>query len=56
LIIETKGQKKDLDYAKWEAAKEWVKAVNYSNEFGQWNFLVIEDIKNIFDEIAKVKI
>jgi type III restriction enzyme len=55
LIIETKGQIKDLDSSKWEAIKEWTKAVNYSKEFGQWYFLIIQDIKNIFDEIYKFK-
>ncbi|MFH1067009.1 MAG: DEAD/DEAH box helicase family protein [bacterium] len=49
LILEIKGQTKDQDQAKWQAAKEWCSAVNTSNKFGKWRFAVLDDLKNLFE-------
>jgi len=52
LILEVKGQTTEQDNAKWQAAKEWVTAVNVNGNFGTWEFKVLDDPKNIF-EIVK---
>lgn len=52
LILEVKGQTKEQDKAKWQAAKEWVEAVNINGNFGKWEFMVLDDLKNVF-EIVK---
>jgi type III restriction enzyme len=49
LILEIKGQKTDQDKAKWQAAKEWVHAVNLNGNFGTWEFKVLDDPKNLFE-------
>jgi len=49
LILEVKGQTTEQDKAKWQAAKEWVAAVNANGSFGIWDFKVLDDPKNIFD-------
>lgn len=49
LILEVKGQTKEQDKAKWQAAKEWVEAVNENGNFGKWEFKVLDDPKNIFE-------
>ncbi|MDD5555134.1 MAG: DEAD/DEAH box helicase family protein [Candidatus Pacebacteria bacterium] len=49
IILEVKGQTKEQDKAKWQAAKEWVEAVNENGNFGKWVFKVLDDPKNIFD-------
>jgi len=51
LIIEVKGQTKEQDKAKWQAAKEWVEAVNVNGNFGKWEFKVLEDPKDIFEVV-----
>ncbi len=49
LILEVKGQTKGKDKAKWQAANEWVRAVNENGNFGKWEFKVLDDIRNLFD-------
>jgi len=51
LILEVKGQETDKDKAKWQAAKEWVNAVNANGNFGMWEFNVLEGSKNVFDVV-----
>ena len=51
LILEVKGQTTDQDRAKWQAAKEWVAAVNVDGHFGAWEFKVLDDPKNLFDVV-----
>lgn len=51
LIIEVKGQATEKDKAKWQAANEWVNAVNTDGSFGIWEFKVLDDPKNIFEVI-----
>jgi type III restriction enzyme len=52
MILEVKGQTTEQDKAKWQAAKEWVTAVNIDGNFGMWEFKVLDDPKNLF-EIVK---
>lgn len=49
IILEVKGRTKEQDKAKWQAAKEWVDAVNANGNFGTWDFKVLDDPKNLFD-------
>ncbi len=51
LIFEVKGQTTEVDKAKWQAAKEWVNAVNASSNFGMWEFKVLTDPKDIFEVV-----
>ena len=51
LILEVKGQTKEQDKSKWQAAKEWVAAVNADGKFGKWEFKVLDDPKNIFEVV-----
>jgi type III restriction enzyme len=51
LILEVKGQTKDQDKAKWQAAKEWVDAVNADGSFGEWDFKVLDDSRNTFEVV-----
>ena len=51
LILEIKGQITDQDKAKWQAAKEWVNAVNVNGSFGTWEFKVLDDPKELFEVV-----
>lgn len=51
LILEIKGQITEQDKAKWQAAKEWVQAVNSNGNFGTWEFKVLDDPKYLFDVV-----
>ena len=51
LILEVKGRTKEQDKAKWQAAKEWVGAVNTNGNFGAWEFKVLDDPKDLFDAV-----
>ena len=51
LILEIKGQITEQDKAKWQAAKEWVNAVNANGSFGTWEFKVLDDPKNLFEVV-----
>ena len=51
LILEIKGQTTEQDKAKWQAAKEWVNAVNANGSFGTWEFKVLDDPKNLFEVV-----
>jgi hypothetical protein len=51
MILEIKGQAKDQDKAKWQAAKEWIIAVNAGGSFGMWEFKVLDDPKNLFQVV-----
>ena len=51
MIVEIKGQTTEQDKAKWQAAKEWVVAVNASGGFGAWEFKVLDDPKNLFEVV-----
>jgi len=49
LILEVKGQPKEQDKAKWQSAREWVKAVNINGNFGTWEFKVLDDVSALFN-------
>lgn len=52
LILEIKGQEDDVDQAKHEAAKRWVRAVNRWGQMGRWDFLVCRDPQVLLKELA----
>jgi hypothetical protein len=43
LIVEVKGQEREQDRAKYEAAKKWARAVNHHGGFGAWAFVVCRE-------------
>jgi len=51
IILEVKGQTKEQDKAKWQATKEWVKAVNANGNFGTWKFEVLKNPQNLFEVV-----
>ncbi len=51
LILEVKGKKLDQDNAKWAATEEWAKAVNVNGNFGNWEFKVLRNPKELFDKV-----
>ena len=58
LVLEVKGEKRDKDSLKWEAMREWVKAVSQDKDNGRWHFEVSYDqtgqkVHEIIEEIMK---
>lgn len=51
LIVEVKGVERDQDKAKWNAAKEWVAAINAAGKFGEWSFSVLKNPDDIYEVI-----
>lgn len=51
LILEIKGQEDDIDRAKYDAAKRWVKAINNWGKLGIWKFHVCRDPQMILDQL-----
>ncbi len=52
LILEVKGQTTEQDREKWQAASEWVEAVNASGQFGKWDFKTVTDPSRLFEVIG----
>lgn len=56
LILEVKGQKQPEDQAKWNAAADWVKAVNENGSWGSWGFASAEgfgEVHRVLDELQR---
>jgi type III restriction enzyme len=53
LIVEIKGQETMQDQAKYQAARRWVKAVNHSQKYGTWDFLVCRNPRTVAYEIER---
>lgn len=51
VILEVKGQEKEQDKAKWNAAREWIQAVNSNGGFGVWEFKILKDPKDLFNTV-----
>jgi type III restriction enzyme len=43
LLLEIKGEEREKDRAKHQAARRWVSAVNHWGQLGRWSFLVCRD-------------
>lgn len=54
LILEIKGQEDEIDRAKHEAAKRWVKAVNNWGKLGKWHFHVNKDPQLLTKELSSI--
>lgn len=54
LILEIKGQEDELDRAKYEAARRWIKAVNNWGKLGKWKFYVIRDPQLLINELNQI--
>lgn len=55
LVLEIKGEEDDLDGAKHEAAKRWVRAVNRWGEMGRWEFLVSKNPQVLLQALSDLK-
>ena len=53
LIVEVKGQQTMQDHAKYQAARRWVQAVNHSQKFGTWDFLVCRNPRTLAYELER---
>ena len=58
LVLEVKGEERDKDSHKWEAMKEWVKAINQDKDNSRWHFDVSRDqtgqtVHEIIDKIMR---
>ena len=53
LIVEIKGQETMQDQAKYQAARRWVQAVNHSQKFGTWDFLVCHNPRTLAYELEQ---
>ena len=54
LVLEVKGFVSDQDTAKFQAAKQWVSAVNNWGRMGRWNFHAAKDPNQIAKELAYI--
>lgn len=53
LIVEIKGQETMQDQAKYQAARRWVQAVNHSQKFGRWDFMVCYNPRTLAYELEQ---
>ena len=53
LVLEVKGYEDEVDRAKYEAARKWVRAVNNWGEMGVWRFEVCKDTKKLKGALAR---
>jgi type III restriction enzyme len=51
LLLEIKGEEREKDRAKHQAARRWVSAVNHWGQLGNWAFHVCKDPQQVIDEI-----
>ncbi|MDP1832544.1 MAG: DEAD/DEAH box helicase family protein [Geothrix sp.] len=51
LILEIKGEEDDVDRAKHEAARRWVRAVTRWGDMGRWDFLVCRDVQTLLRDL-----
>ncbi len=51
LLLEIKGEEREKDRAKHQAAQRWVSAVNHWAQLGQWAFHVCKNPQRVIEEI-----
>ncbi|MCB1795764.1 MAG: DEAD/DEAH box helicase family protein [Candidatus Competibacteraceae bacterium] len=51
LLLEIKGEEREQDRAKHQAARRWASAVNYWGQLGRWAFHACKDPQRVIDEI-----
>ena len=54
LLLEIKGEERERDRAKHQAAQRWVRAVNHWGQLGQWAFHACRDPQRLSDEIRSL--
>ena len=54
LLLEIKGEERERDRAKHQAAQRWVRAVNHWGQLGQWAFHACRDPQRLSDEIRNL--
>jgi type III restriction enzyme len=54
LVLEIKGQSREENEAKHQAARRWVTAVNHWGRLGKWDFLVCRDPQRLGEGIKKI--
>ena len=55
LLLEIKGEERERDRAKHQAARRWVSAVNYWGQLGRWAFHACQDPQRVIDEIHHLR-
>ena len=53
LIVEIKGQETMQDQAKYQAARRWTQAVNHSQKFGTWDFIVCRNLRTLAHQLEQ---
>ena len=53
LILEIKGQQTLQDQMKYEAARRWVKAVNHTQSYGTWDFLICYEPRYLAHQLER---
>ena len=51
LLLEIKGEEREMDRAKHQAARRWVSAVNHWGQLGIWAFHACRDPQKVIEEI-----
>lgn len=54
LLLEIKGEEREKDRAKHQAAQRWVSAVNHWGHLGRWAFLVCRDPQQLGSRIKEM--
>ena len=50
LLLEIKGEEREQDRAKHQAAQRWVSAVNHWGQLGQWAFHACRNPQTVIEE------
>jgi type III restriction enzyme len=54
LLLEIKGEEREKDRAKHQAAQRWVSAVNHWGQLGQWAFHACKNPQMVIEEIKQL--
>ncbi|MBN8477145.1 BPTD_3080 family restriction endonuclease [Sulfuritalea sp.] len=54
LLLEIKGEEREMDRAKHQAARRWVSAVNHWGRLGTWAFHACRDPQKVIEEIKDI--
>ncbi len=47
LVLEVKGEPKEIDDSKWTYMRDWIKAINTHGGFGRWAFEILTDANDL---------
>jgi len=54
VLVEIKGEERERDRAKHQAAQRWISAVNNWGREGRWHFVVSRDPQRIGDALRHI--